>query len=165
MDRVIKRKDKGFTLVELVVVIVILAILIGVSVAGYSKYIGQSKVNTDVQNAEVIKAAIVNAQAEDGVYEELKGYAAGKNLVVTVNNTNLTITADTIVIDGTKPFYKAIYSQLQLDANPSTKIKTQTKDCSFTVTATIPETPDGSVQVVVAGTGSGYTGSALAPAA
>ena len=82
------RDNKGFTLVELIVVIVILAVLIGVSVSGYSKYIGQSKMNTDKNNAETVRAAIINAQAADGVSESvdtttLKTQTSGGSIVLT----------------------------------------------------------------------------------
>lgn len=67
----IKSNNSGFSLVELIVVIVILAILMSVSIAGYTKYIGQAKTNTDIQACETIKSVLTNATAEDGVYEEL----------------------------------------------------------------------------------------------
>ena len=46
--------NKGFTLVELIVVIVILAILIGVTIGGIYMYVGQSRVATDEGNASSI---------------------------------------------------------------------------------------------------------------
>lgn len=52
-----KRDNKGFTLVELIVVIVILAILIGVTIGGVYSYINQARVNTDINNAKAIEDA------------------------------------------------------------------------------------------------------------
>ena len=145
------RKDmhdnKGFTLVELIVVIVILAVLIGVSVSGYSKYIGQSKMNTDKNNAETVRAAIINAQAADGVYEELINIATGTEVLTvtigettTVNSTNAPKLADAVK--------KAV---------DTTTLKTQTTGGVITITAKTQgetgEKSDGSVTVTITSTG------------
>lgn len=155
------KDDKGFTLVELIVVIVILAILIGVSVSGYSKYIGQSKLNTDIQNAETVRAAVVNAMAENGVYEELANDGAvDKTVVIEIANAGVKVTTD-----GTlKTFGAAICDQLQLThsegsvSSPDAKLKTQYKDGVITITATVSSdgaTPTahaiGTCKVVVTG--------------
>ena len=58
-----KTNNKGFSLVELIVVIAIMAVLIGVLAPTFTKYVEQSRRSTDIQNAEQIKAAITVAMA------------------------------------------------------------------------------------------------------
>ena len=60
--------NKGFTLVELIVVIVILAILIGVTIGGIYKYVGQSRENTDKNNASSLQSVLSSMCAEEDVY-------------------------------------------------------------------------------------------------
>ncbi len=53
------RKDnKGFTLVELIVVIVILAILIGVTIGGVMDYVNDARTNTDINNASALEKVV-----------------------------------------------------------------------------------------------------------
>ena len=51
-------RDKGFTLVELIVVIVILAVLVGVTIGGVYSYVGKSRINTDINNASSITSTL-----------------------------------------------------------------------------------------------------------
>ena len=60
--------NKGFTLVELIVVIVILAILIGVTIGGIYKYVGQSRTNTDENNKSSLQSVLSTVCAEEEVY-------------------------------------------------------------------------------------------------
>lgn len=53
-----KKDNKGFTLVELIVVIVILAILVGVTIGGVYGYVAKSRVNTDINNAAAIQSTL-----------------------------------------------------------------------------------------------------------
>lgn len=43
-----KRNNKGFSLVELIIVIAIMAILAGVLAPQFVKYIGRSRISTDI---------------------------------------------------------------------------------------------------------------------
>lgn len=61
-----KASNKGFSLVELVVVIGIMAVLVGVSAPIYLKYVNNAKVSTDIANAEEI-ALSFNAGIADSV--------------------------------------------------------------------------------------------------
>ena len=50
--------NKGFSLVELIIVIAIMAVLVGVLAPQYLKYVHNSKVSTDIQNAQEVATAI-----------------------------------------------------------------------------------------------------------
>ncbi len=60
-----KMNNEGFSLVELIIVIAIMAVLIGVLAPQYLKYVKNSKISTDITNAEEIANA-VNAAIADG---------------------------------------------------------------------------------------------------
>lgn len=92
-----KKDDKGFTLVELVIVIAILAILVGLLAPQYVKYVDKSRKSADATNIENVVSAIKVAAAD----EDFGGLAEGayivtlssKGMTVTGPNTSLT-TAD-----------------------------------------------------------------------
>jgi prepilin-type N-terminal cleavage/methylation domain-containing protein len=53
-----RNKNNGFTLVELIVVIVILAILVGVTIGGIYSYVNKARINTDINNASSIQSVV-----------------------------------------------------------------------------------------------------------
>lgn len=74
-----KKKNKGFTLVELIVVIAILAILVGLLAPQYTKYVEKSRKSADVSNLENLVTGLKVAAA-DHEYQ-LSGNTAGENTV------------------------------------------------------------------------------------
>jgi prepilin-type N-terminal cleavage/methylation domain-containing protein len=65
MQNVLKKTNKkGFTLVELVIVIAILAILAAIAIPTVSSVIDTANLNVDKANAQTVELAIKSAQAE-----------------------------------------------------------------------------------------------------
>ena len=64
-----KKMNKGFSLVELIIVIAIMAILAGASAPALIKYINKSRVSTDIQTANTIATAIQTALANESGYD------------------------------------------------------------------------------------------------
>ena len=62
-----KRNQKGFSLVELIIVIAIMAVLIGLLAPQYLRFVNRAKVNTDLQNATQIADAVNGTIADEGL--------------------------------------------------------------------------------------------------
>jgi type IV pilus assembly protein PilA len=61
-----KLNNKGFSLVELIIVIAIMAILVGVLAPQFIKYVERSRESTDLQNVEEVKTAVETYVADHG---------------------------------------------------------------------------------------------------
>lgn len=91
-----KMNNKGFSLVELIVVVAIMAVLIGVLAPQYLRYVEKSRLQKDNSAIAEIANAMKIAAADEAINTFIAGDAAGKN--VTIANTadnNATITFGT----------------------------------------------------------------------
>ena len=61
------KNNKGFSLVELIIVIAIMAILVGVMAPQLIKYIEKTNVSADTQLADTVKSAITTAMMDPSV--------------------------------------------------------------------------------------------------
>ena len=69
--------NKGFSLVELIIVIAIMAILVGVMAPQLLKYVEKSRQSTDIQAADTVRTAIVTAMLDPAVDDApTSGYAS-----------------------------------------------------------------------------------------
>ena len=82
-------KNKGFSLVELIVVIAIMAILVGVAVPVYSSYIEKAQKSKDEQMVDEIKHAIEIAAVGDSWATKLTPGVVG-TIVITDQGTTVT---------------------------------------------------------------------------
>ena len=83
-----RKNNKGFSLVELIVVIAIMAVLVGVLAPQLIKYVERSRCSTDMQNLQQIKSAVEVYYAdndESGAFS-LTAAAGTKTTTIKLNN-------------------------------------------------------------------------------
>ena len=134
-----KKNNKGFTLVELVIVIAILAILVGILAPQYTKYVEKSRKSADASNMdELVKA--VQVYAADG----------SNNIAVKDNATSITgtisIGSDEVTVAGDA---KTAFESALTEFVPDYKnVKLKSKQWGTTdPTASIEVDKDGGVKV------------------
>lgn len=137
-----KKDNKGFTLVELVIVIAILAILVGLLAPQYTKYVEKSRKAADASNMdEMVRAVQIWAADADTADEDLpaKDYTIELKAKGEVASS---VTIDTVdVIAKTIPDYKKMKLK-------SSKWESDTKGTMATsVKATIKVDEDGGTTV------------------
>ena len=88
-----KKDNKGFTLVELVIVIAILAILVGLLAPQYTKYVEKSRKSADVDNMEEMVKA-VQVYAVDNAINTENGKTADVTLAIELKKSGVVLTDD-----------------------------------------------------------------------
>ena len=89
-----KTNNKGFSLVELIIVIAIMAILAGAIAPALIKYIDKSRKSNDVSSAKTIKTAVETALGNEDCYSYLTGLATSTaDTVITITTNSSSATA------------------------------------------------------------------------
>ena len=89
-----KLNNKGFSLVELIIVIAIMAILAAALAPQLIKYIEKSRVSTDKTSCAAIKSAFDSAVADEAVYKEV--VAAGSASVTITDSSDVSTACGTV---------------------------------------------------------------------
>ena len=89
-----KLNNKGFSFVEFIIVIAIMAVLTGALAPALIKYIARSRRSADVNNANTISTAVTNTINDEDAYSELLTKAGNSNSVsFTIDSANNCIQA------------------------------------------------------------------------
>lgn len=67
------KNNKGFSLVELIIVIAIMAILAGALAPALIKYINKSRQSTDIQNADTLRTSVQTALSNPDAVDAISG--------------------------------------------------------------------------------------------
>lgn len=92
-----QKNNKGFSLVELIVVIAIMAVLVGVLAPQLIKYVEKSREATDIQTCDNIATALKTYYADE---EVAASATATTTVTVILGKTELGTVADTAVKDA-----------------------------------------------------------------
>jgi len=123
-----KLGNKGFSLVELIVVIAIMAVLVGVLAPTLIKNIEKSRKSKDEQNLDTVKGAITTVLADDLLSDN----------VVTITGSDGTITitsdSDTKPDGATNTLKQELTETISKEKVPMTSKDLKSKTIKFTIT-------------------------------
>lgn len=105
-----KLGNKGFSLVELIVVIAIMAVLVGVLAPTLIRNVEKSRESTDLQNLDSIRQSVVTAVSTEAVAKEL-------------DTTNGNVVAYDDINSAASGLAKALYDEMNEDSTLGVKMK------------------------------------------
>lgn len=122
-----KGNNKGFSLVELIIVIAIMAILAGAIAPALIRYIDKSRKSNDVSSAKTIKTAVETAMSKEETYELLTESAATAPTITDADSNSIAYAGIVkIVAGGTAA--NAVASDVVITHNVATPGATQVAD-------------------------------------
>ena len=141
-----KKNNKGFSLVELIVVVAIMAVLVGVLAPAYLRYVEKSRIQKDNSAVAEVVEAVKIALSEEAVADVVTFGASGtKVTVVAVNGKG------TIKVDGETNATNALYKEIK--DTVGAEINLSSKEYKNGQTYTISLTSETNINGVWAATG------------
>ena len=133
-----KKNNKGFTLVELVIAIAILAILVGLLAPQYTKYVEKSRKSADASNMDELVKAIQVYATDNAI--KLTGDAKDKTITIALKESGVDCGKDADAIAAFEeyvPNYKNIKRKSnQWSGDPTVEVKVAA-DGGVTVNVTV----------------------------
>ena len=133
-------KNKGFSLVELIVVVAIMAVLVGILAPAYLSYVEKTRRGADENTAEEVRHAVEVAAAEIKVYDEVIGNGSGVSYSWTAGTT--VIKNGTNVGTNMAEALNDVYGDKPFEAKSK-----KYKGATYTVTIAISGTNSAALQV------------------
>ena len=122
-----KMNNKGFSLIELIIVIAIMAILVAIIAPNLTKYLGKSKTKTDQKNLDEVKQQVQNAISDASTDE------------VTVPTGTITVSASgsTVTVTGGNANFNSILQTVLKGSNTKSKVDTSKTKISFEISGSV----------------------------
>lgn len=137
-----KKTNKGFSMVELIIVIAIMAILAGALAPALIKYINKSRISTDIQTGQTIATAITTALSNENAYD----------VAPTLGTTGSPVAASGLITNN--DFGTEFKSALGQNTVPNAKSKKDMKGTSLSSTTFgVVLSPTTNIVEVYLGTG------------
>lgn len=122
MKKIMNKDNKGFSLIELIIVIAIMAVLVAVIAPNLTKYLGSSKKQTDAKNLDEITQQVKNCIAD----------AATQEISVTAGDITLDGSAASIASGSTG--IETLLNKTLKDAKTVSKVTPSNKKVKVTLT-------------------------------
>ncbi len=106
--------NKGFSLVELIIVVAIMAVLIGVLAPQYTKYVEKSRVSADKQSVDAIVSALQIYYVDTDVAAANQIKTGAK---ITITTTDTTVSATNATNNADKALSSAGISNIGLKSS------------------------------------------------
>ena len=122
------KNNKGFSLIELIIVIAIMAILVAIIAPNLTKYLGKSKAETDKKNIDEVRHQVYNCISQATINEEKvmsdENIGSASYLVSYSSSTGLSVVYAST--NGTADFANLLTKSIE-QGNVSSKVD-KTKD-------------------------------------
>ena len=137
-----KMNNKGFSLVELIVVIAIMAVLVGVLAPTLIKNVEKSRESTDLQNLDTIRGAVVTTLSDETVAAKIPA-----------SSTTYKLDTTNVALDGSGAFETAFNGKIKESLSKVGKLKSGNAVAAGNIFVTIDS--NSAVKVYVASSASG----------
>lgn len=122
-----KMNNKGFSLVELIIVIAIMAILIAVLAPQYLRYVEKSRLQSDNSTIGEVANAVKVAAANESVASDIQAASAGVTITVPKSAGSVTVTGTTAT---------TLADEITNTCGDNIQLKSNTYSAAVTLTAT-----------------------------